>query len=228
MTSIDAAAFNGSVAVDPALVAAAPPPASSSAPVVTPAAAAASPLTALLSPFITSALPVAKAKSVIDAIDIFLAAHPWAPPAVYAGLTWVLQNGIGTAHTTPQGDFVPGAAPHHIKMLALGIFAGALLGLKAVHSGGLGFLPAGLKFLIGGDGSGLGGMLPLISRFYYVTQISYPIIALLVITFLPNQRPVTSALISAALMLLPLIVALGKKLAGTPASVAATPATKAS
>ena len=163
-----------------------------------------------------------KAKSWIDAVDIALAAHPWAAPASYLALTWALQHGIGTAHTTVNGDFVPGAAPHHIKMLALGIFAGALIGLKAVHSGGLQFIPNALRFLIGGDSSGLGGMLPLLSRWYYVSQVSYPIMALLVITFLPNSTPVLSALISAGLMLLPLAIALAKKLAGaTPETTAA-------
>lgn len=223
MASVDAAAYSPTASADPALIAAAPPPASASVPVVTPAAAAASPLTSLLSPMVGSFLPVAKAKSVIDAIDIFLAAHPWAAPASYVALTWALQNGIGTAHTTVNGDFVAGAAPHHIKMLALGIFAGALIGLKAVHSGGLQFIPNALQFLIGGNGAGLGGMLPLLSRFYYVSQISYPIIAMLVITFLPNSTPVISALMSAGLMLLPLMIALAKKLAGaTPETTAAS------
>ena len=221
--SIDSTPITGSVSADPALVAATAPSSSASAPIVTPAAAAASPLTSLLSPFVTSFLPVAKAKNTIDAIDIFLSAHPWVAPATYAVLTWMLQNGIGTAHTTRGGTFVPGVAPHSVKMLALAVFAGTLLGIKAVHTGGLGFIPEGLTFLLGGTSNGLAGMLPAISRFYYLSYVSYPLIAAAVIMLLPNTAPVNSALISSAIMLAPLGYAILKKLMTAPA--AATPAT---
>ena len=221
--SIDSSPIIGGVPADPALVAATAPSASAAQPIVTPAAAAASPLTALLSPFVTTFLPITKSKTLIDATDVFLSAHPWVAPVSYAVLTWMLQNGIGTAHTTRGGAFVPGVAPHSIKMLALAVFAGTMLGIKAVHTGGLGFIPEGLRFLLGGDSNGLASMLPAISRLYYLSYISYPLVAAAVIMLLPNTAPVNSALISSAIMLAPLGYAILKKLMAAPA--AATPPT---
>ena len=211
------------VAADPTLVAATAPSNSTVKPIVTPAAAAASPLTRLLSPYVTSFLPVAKAQSVIDLVDVTLAAHPWLAPAAYVALTLFLQNGIGTAHTLSDGSFVPGAAPHHIKMVALVIFTGAMLGVKALHTGSLQFVPDGIKFLLGGDASGLSAMLPAVSRFFYLQHLSYPLVAAAVIMLLPNSTPTKSALISAAVMLAPIGYAVAKKLSASSASLPGTP-----
>jgi hypothetical protein len=161
-------------------------------------------------------LPVAQAKSAVDAIDIALQAHPWLAPLLFVGQTYALTRTVGV-QSIQGGQFLPGMQPDRLMMISLAAFATALLGFKFIHTGNANFIGDGLKFLVGGDSSGLSNMISLIGRFYYTQWLSYPLLAAAVILLVPNYKPVATAALAAGLMLLPLLIAFGKKLTGSTA-----------
>ena len=144
-----------------------------------------------------------------------LQAHPYLAPLVYIGINFGLQRyNERTMTQTYDGASVTKWSPHQLQLVGLITFAVALAGLKTVHTRGLQWIPTALRFLVGNDSTGLSSMTPFISRFYYTMAISYPLIAWGTLSLFPNQPPVQGACIAGAVMMVPLLVALGKSLLG--------------
>lgn len=215
MASIDSTKVASTPLVNPAIAASAAPNGKAAPPVVTPAAAAASPATCLLCNLPRSILPLSQAASLIDWLDVMLQAHPWSAPLLYIGIAFGLQRyNERTALSAYDDTVLVRWTPHQLQMTALTVFAGALFAFKTVHTRGLQWIPTALQFLVGGDAAGLSFITPFISRFYYTLTISFPLIAWATLAIYPNQPPVQGAIIASAVMLAPLLWALGKNLAG--------------
>ena len=179
-------------------------------PAVTPAVAAASPATSLLSGIPLSILPLSQAASLVDWLDVMLQAHPWAAPLLYVGINYGLQRyNDGTLTENYDRSVVTRWTPHQLQLVGLVAFAGLLFGFKTIHTRGLQWIPTTLKFIVGGDATGLSSITPFVSRFYYSMAISYPLIAWGTVSLLPFKSPLTEACCAAGVMMLPLLYALG-------------------
>ena len=215
MSSVDSTAISSTPVVNPAVAASAKPSGSAAPPPVTPAAAAACPANSLLCGTPLSILPFAQAASLVDWLDVMLQAHPYLAPLFYIGVAYGLQRyNDGTAIGGYGQGMMTRWSPHQLQMVGVIVFACALAGLKTIHSRGLQWIPTSIKFLVGSDFSGLSSITPFISRFYFTMAISYPLIAWGTLSIFPNQKPVQGACIAAAVMMLPLLIALGKNLMG--------------
>ena len=212
MSSIDSTAVSATPITNPAVAASVQPSSSAAAPVVTAAAAAASPATSLLSGLPMSILPFSQAASLVDWIDVMLQAQPWAAPILYIGVAYALQRyNNSTADRGYDGSVGTRWSPHQLQLAGVIAFAALLAGFKSIHTQGLGWIPTSLQFLVGGDATGLSGITPLVSRFFYTQCLSYPLIAYSCVALLPNQPPVKGAAIAAGVMMLPLVYAFAVK-----------------